>query len=151
MLFLLSPSLPPGLCALSSFWYRVPTLKFEIMIVYQVAQPQKCPLPACELFIQYSVLQVLVYSLVIQTATHFQFTVPLPPCKISPHLILQFNEMCFKQRCVLRCRSVSCHASGLVVRVPGYRSRGRVRNPVVPYFLISNGSGTGSTQPREYN
>jgi hypothetical protein len=33
---------------------------------------------------------------------------------------------------------------GLVVRVPGYRSRG-------PDFLRSSGSGTGSTQPREYN
>jgi hypothetical protein len=33
---------------------------------------------------------------------------------------------------------------GLVVRVPGYRSRG-------PGFLRSSGSGTGSTQPRECN
>jgi hypothetical protein len=35
---------------------------------------------------------------------------------------------------------------GVVVRVPGYRSRGPV-----PDFLRSSGSGTGSTQPREYN
>jgi hypothetical protein len=37
---------------------------------------------------------------------------------------------------------------GLMVRVPGYRSR--VRFPALPDFL-SSGSGTGSTQPREYN
>jgi hypothetical protein len=33
---------------------------------------------------------------------------------------------------------------GLVVRVPGYRS-------ALPDFLRSSGSGTGSTQPRDYN
>jgi hypothetical protein len=27
----------------------------------------------------------------------------------------------------------------------------RVRFPALPYFLRSSGSGTGSTQPREYN
>jgi hypothetical protein len=27
----------------------------------------------------------------------------------------------------------------------------RVRFPALPDFLISSGSGTGSTQPREYN
>jgi hypothetical protein len=27
----------------------------------------------------------------------------------------------------------------------------RVRLPALPYFLRSGGSGTGSTQPREYN
>jgi hypothetical protein len=36
---------------------------------------------------------------------------------------------------------------GLVVRVPGYRYRG----PAPQNFLRSSGSGTGSTQPREYN
>jgi hypothetical protein len=36
---------------------------------------------------------------------------------------------------------------GLVVRVPGQRSR--VRFPALPHFLRSSGSGTGSTQPRE--
>jgi hypothetical protein len=36
------------------------------------------------------------------------------------------------------------HLCGLVVRVPGYRSRG-------PGFLRNSGSGTGSTQPHEYN
>jgi hypothetical protein len=38
---------------------------------------------------------------------------------------------------------------GLVVRVPGYRYRG----PGFDYRALkkSNGSGTGSTQPREYN
>jgi hypothetical protein len=41
---------------------------------------------------------------------------------------------------------------GLVVRVPGYRSRGPGFNsPVLPDFLRSSGSGTGSTQPREDN
>jgi hypothetical protein len=40
---------------------------------------------------------------------------------------------------------------GLVTRDPGYRSRGPVRFPALPDFLRSSGSGTGSTQPREYN
>jgi hypothetical protein len=41
---------------------------------------------------------------------------------------------------------------GLVVTVPGYRSRGPGSIPgALPDFLISNGSATGSTQPREYN
>jgi hypothetical protein len=38
---------------------------------------------------------------------------------------------------------------GLVVKVPGYKSR--VRFPAQPDFLRSSGSGTGFTQPREYN
>jgi hypothetical protein len=40
---------------------------------------------------------------------------------------------------------------GPVVRVPGYRSEVLVRFPALPDFLTSSGSGTGSTQPREYN
>jgi hypothetical protein len=36
---------------------------------------------------------------------------------------------------------------GLVVRIP----KVRVRFPALPDFLRSGGSGTGSTQPREYN
>jgi hypothetical protein len=46
---------------------------------------------------------------------------------------------------------------GLVVRVLGSDSEARVRFPVLPDFLKkkktdnSSGSGTGSTQPREYN
>jgi hypothetical protein len=40
-------------------------------------------------------------------------------------------------------------ASGLVVRVPGCRSR--VRFPALPDFLRSSWSGTGSIQPRESN
>jgi hypothetical protein len=39
---------------------------------------------------------------------------------------------------------------GLVVRVPGYRSRGPGSIPGAD-FLRSSGSGTGSTQTREYN
>jgi hypothetical protein len=35
----------------------------------------------------------------------------------------------------------------LVVRVPGYRSRGPGSIPALPDFLISSGSFTGSTQP----
>jgi hypothetical protein len=39
---------------------------------------------------------------------------------------------------------------GLVVRVPGYRSRGPgFDSPALPDFLSSGGSGTGLTQPRE--
>jgi hypothetical protein len=40
---------------------------------------------------------------------------------------------------------------GLVDRVSGYRSRGLGSIPALPDFLRSSGSGTGSTQPREYN
>jgi hypothetical protein len=40
---------------------------------------------------------------------------------------------------------------GLVVSVPDYRSRGLGVIPALPDFLSSSGSGTGSTQPREYN
>jgi hypothetical protein len=40
----------------------------------------------------------------------------------------------------------------LVVRVPGYRSRGPGSiSPALPDFLRSSGSVTGSTQPREWN
>jgi hypothetical protein len=39
----------------------------------------------------------------------------------------------------------------LVVRITGCRSRGQIRFPALPDFLRSSGSGTGSTQPREYN
>jgi hypothetical protein len=39
---------------------------------------------------------------------------------------------------------------GLVVRVPGYRSGGPGSVPGTT-GKKSNGSGTGSTQPREYN
>jgi hypothetical protein len=39
---------------------------------------------------------------------------------------------------------------GLVVRAPGYRSRGQVQFPALPDFPRSNRPGTGSTQPCEY-
>jgi hypothetical protein len=39
---------------------------------------------------------------------------------------------------------------GLVVRVLGYRSEAQVGFPALPEEK-SSGSGTGSTQPREYN
>jgi hypothetical protein len=38
-----------------------------------------------------------------------------------------------------------------VVRVPGYSPTGLGSIPALPDFLISSGSGTGSTQPREYS
>jgi hypothetical protein len=44
----------------------------------------------------------------------------------------------------------SDHLCGLVVRVPGYRSRGPDSIPSATDFL-SSVSGTRSTQPREYN
>jgi hypothetical protein len=40
---------------------------------------------------------------------------------------------------------------GLLVKVPGYTSRGLGSIPVLPHFLRSSVSGTGSTQPRQYN
>jgi hypothetical protein len=40
---------------------------------------------------------------------------------------------------------------GLVVRVLGYRSGGPGSIPGTTRKKKSNGSGTGSTQPREYN
>jgi hypothetical protein len=40
---------------------------------------------------------------------------------------------------------------GLVVRVLGYTSRGPGSISGLPDFLRSSGSGTGFTQPREYN
>jgi hypothetical protein len=41
---------------------------------------------------------------------------------------------------------------GLVVRVPGYKSRVPGSMPgTIRFFLRSSGSGTGSTQPREDN
>jgi hypothetical protein len=40
---------------------------------------------------------------------------------------------------------------GLVVRVPGYRFRDPGSIPALTDFLRSSGSGTGSTQRREYN
>jgi hypothetical protein len=43
-----------------------------------------------------------------------------------------------------------CMNCGLVVRVPGYRSRGPGFDSRAPKKK-SSGSGTGSTQPREYN
>jgi hypothetical protein len=40
---------------------------------------------------------------------------------------------------------------GLVVGVPGYRYRGPGSIPGATVFLRSSGSGTGSTEPLEYN
>jgi hypothetical protein len=40
---------------------------------------------------------------------------------------------------------------GLVVRIAGYISKAPVQFPALPDFLRTSGSGTGSTQPCEYN
>jgi hypothetical protein len=47
------------------------------------------------------------------------------------------------------CRRKVDRLCGLVVRVLGPEAR--VRFPALPDFLRSSGSGTGPTQPREYN
>jgi hypothetical protein len=44
-----------------------------------------------------------------------------------------------------------CVLNSKVVRVPGYRSRDPGLIPSLPDFLRTSGSGTGSTQPRDYN
>jgi hypothetical protein len=49
------------------------------------------------------------------------------------------------------CRLNPDRFCGLVIRVPGYRCRGSGSIPVATRFSISSGSGTGFTQPREYN
>jgi hypothetical protein len=44
------------------------------------------------------------------------------------------------------------HLYGLVVRIPGYISRGPgFDHPALPDFVRNSVSGTGSTQPREDN
>jgi hypothetical protein len=43
----------------------------------------------------------------------------------------------------------ACRLCGLVVRVSGYRDIGTGFDSRRSDFLISSGSGTGSTQPRE--
>jgi hypothetical protein len=47
--------------------------------------------------------------------------------------------------------SLGYRLCGLVVRVPGYRSRGPGSSWALPDFLRSSGSGKGSTMPRNYN
>jgi hypothetical protein len=48
-------------------------------------------------------------------------------------------------------RNIMDRLFGLLVRVPGYRSRGPGSIPGATRFLRSCGSGTVSTQPLEYN
>jgi hypothetical protein len=50
--------------------------------------------------------------------------------------------------CVCMCAYASC---GVVVRIPGYRSWGQGSIPGATRFSEKSGSGTVSTQPREYN
>jgi hypothetical protein len=54
--------------------------------------------------------------------------------------------------CVSIGTAIALYNCGLVVRVPGYRSRGPGSIPgATRFFLRSSGSGTGSTQPRDDN
>jgi hypothetical protein len=65
-------------------------------------------------------------------------------CRIS-HLLLIFHLTTFSFLI-----SSSGRLYGLVVRVPGYRSRGPGSMPaVLPDILRSSGSGMGSSQPHE--
>jgi hypothetical protein len=60
------------------------------------------------------------------------------------------SRCCFR---TLKIEHTSCsydHLCGLVRR-PGYRSRSGSRVPAIPDFVRSSGSGTGFTQPPEYN
>jgi hypothetical protein len=50
--------------------------------------------------------------------------------------------------CNLECDDRFC---GLVVGVPGCRSRGPGSIPALPDFLRSSGSGSGPTPSREFN
>jgi hypothetical protein len=59
---------------------------------------------------------------------------------LYPMFRFPFVRVCFPDR-----------LSGLVVRVPGYRSTGPGSIPGATNFLRTSGSGTGTTQPREYN
>jgi hypothetical protein len=52
--------------------------------------------------------------------------------------------------CVMLQRRVADRLCGLV-RAPDYRSKGPGSIPGATNFLRSSGSGTESTQPREYN
>jgi hypothetical protein len=58
------------------------------------------------------------------------------------------NYSSFELREVIR---KTDHFCGLVVRVPGYRSRGLEFDSRRYQILRCNGSGMSSTQPHEYN
>jgi hypothetical protein len=60
-------------------------------------------------------------------------------------------NICLKIPIILQKYWLPCYLCGLVVRVPGYRSRGPSLIQALSDFLRSSGSGTRYTQPHEYN
>jgi hypothetical protein len=65
----------------------------------------------------------------------------------SPYIVLTLDSITFSRKHLLEVFGLC----GLVVRVPGYRFRGPGFNFRTLQGKKSSGSGTGSTQPREYN
>jgi hypothetical protein len=93
----------------------------------------------------------------LQTTTHNLMVTPKPLSQLLSNglKLLRLSEgISFTLFFIFICLYFfTDHLYDLVVRVPGYRldSEAQVRFPALPDFLRSSGSGTGSTQPREYN
>jgi hypothetical protein len=71
--------------------------------------------------------------------------VSIPPLRDKKHSTVTIMNIISKVKLFSDC------LCGLVVRVLGYRFGGPGSIPGTTRKKISSGSGTGSTQPREYN